>query len=68
MNAFETWLTDFSKKNKRPPKHSECFEAGQKVILNRLREVAETGILPDGDHVNLPTKMWLETLVEAKDE
>jgi len=42
------------------------FEAGQKAIFEQLREVARSGILPDGDHINLPTKMWLENLVEEK--
>lgn len=35
-------------------------------VLEKLKEVAETGVLPDGDHVNLSTKMWLEGLMEAK--
>ena len=30
------------------------------LIIKQLKEITETGILPDGDHINLPTQMWLE--------
>ncbi len=32
------------------------------LIMDKLQQTANTGILPDGDHVNLPTKMWLADL------
>jgi len=43
----------------------EAFEAGQESILDQIKEVAETGILPDGDHVNMSTAMWLESLMKV---
>ena len=33
-------------------------------LLAELKEVEETGHLPDGDHVNFSTKMWLERLIK----
>lgn len=32
------------------------------MIKEEIKEVAKTGILPDGDHINTPTQMWLEDL------
>ena len=36
-------------------------------IIDEIKKVIETGILPDGDHVNIPTQMWLEDLILNKD-
>lgn len=35
-------------------------------LLKELNEVESTGFLPDGDSVNLSTKMWLERLIQKK--
>ena len=37
-------------------------------ILDEIRSVVETGYLPDGDHTNLPTMVWLEELLQRYDE
>lgn len=29
-------------------------------LINEVRQIAENGYLPDGDHVNAPTAMWFE--------
>jgi hypothetical protein len=34
-------------------------------IARQVRLVALTGILNDGDHVNLPTQMWAEDLMAS---
>ena len=34
-------------------------------IFDKIKNVAETGILPDGDHINQPTQMWLEELIRG---
>ena len=34
------------------------------MMEQKLKEVAETGMLPDGDSVNVPTKLWLEDLIK----
>ena len=31
-------------------------------ICNEFLKVAKTGILPDGDHINEPTRLWLEKI------
>jgi hypothetical protein len=33
-------------------------------IAHQVREIALTGILNDGDHVNVPTQMWAEDLMQ----
>lgn len=33
-------------------------------VTGKLADVAQTGFLPDGDGVNMPTQMWLEGLVK----
>ena len=33
-------------------------------ICNEFLKVAKTGILPDGDHINEPTRLWLEKISE----
>jgi hypothetical protein len=38
--------------------------AEQPSLIHSLRTVAETGFLPDGDGINLPTQMWLEELLK----
>lgn len=40
--------------------------ADLEAIVSQIRAVAETGILPDGDHVITPTKMWMEELLGRK--
>jgi len=35
--------------------------------IDEIKKVAESGILPDGDHVNISTQMWLEDLILNKD-
>jgi hypothetical protein len=35
-------------------------------ILREIKKVVESGTLPDGDHPNQPTLMWLESLIEGK--
>jgi len=40
----------------------------QEKFIAELRKVAETGILPDGDHVNIPTIMWLEEICGIEKE
>lgn len=32
-------------------------------MLKEIKEVAKTGILPDGDHIGVATTMWLEDLL-----
>ena len=32
-------------------------------IIDEIKKVAESGILPDGDHINIPTQLWLEDLI-----
>jgi len=34
------------------------------MIKEEIIKVLEDGILPDGDHINLPTRMWLEELMD----
>lgn len=34
-------------------------------IISEIKKVVETSILPDGDHVNQPTQMWLERLINS---
>ena len=36
-----------------------------KNIIDEIKKVIETGILPDGDHVNIPTQMWLQCLLDS---
>ena len=33
-------------------------------IYNEFLKVAKTGILPDGDHINEPTRLWFEKISE----
>ena len=35
-----------------------------KEILLELKGVESSGFLPDGDSINLSTKMWLERLIQ----
>ena len=37
-------------------------------IISEIQEIAETGYLPDGDGVNVPTRMWAEDVVKRIDE
>jgi len=37
-------------------------------LLGELKEVESTGHLPDGDHVNFSTKMWLERLIQKTEK
>jgi len=37
-------------------------------LIDEIFEVAESGILPDGDGVNMPTMMWLESWIERQRE
>jgi len=34
-----------------------------KNIIDEIKKVIETSILPDGDHINLSTQLWLEDLI-----
>ena len=45
--------------------HAHCKNTKFSVKeLTQLKEVAESGMLPDGDSVNVPTKLWLEDFVK----
>ncbi len=35
-------------------------------LLKELKEVQSSGLLPDGDGIDIPTMMWLERLVQRK--
>ena len=35
-------------------------------LIDEIFEVAGSGILPDGDGVNMPTMLWLESWVERQ--
>lgn len=37
-------------------------------LLDKIKEVAKTGILPDGDHIIIPTQLWLEDLIIEEKE
>jgi len=34
------------------------------VSINKIYKIAKTGILPDGVHINEPTRLWLEKISE----
>jgi hypothetical protein len=29
-----------------------------------FHEVQDTGVLPDGDHINIPTQLWLDNMMQ----
>ena len=35
-------------------------------IVEQIQKVSEDGILPDGDHINIPIIMWLEDLIKKE--
>ena len=35
-------------------------------MIKKIQKVLEDGILPDGDHINIPTRMWLEDLIKEE--
>jgi len=42
----------------------EKLKVTRDKLLESLKEVAESGLLPDGDGVDIPTMLWLERLVQ----
>lgn len=36
-------------------------------LVREIRQIAEYGCLPDGDHVNTPTAIWAERWAEQLD-
>ena len=38
------------------------------AIVAQVREVARSGMLPDGDGINVPTGIWLDELFGLDDE
>jgi len=49
-------------------RENKALKENMNALLLELKEVADSSFLPDGDSVNLSTKMWLERLVQKIEE
>jgi len=47
----------------RPPKE-QGDSVLYKELINDMKRIYSTGMLPDGDYVNMPTKIWVEDWME----
>jgi hypothetical protein len=60
---YVTWVEDLAESLQ---KELEAAKAEKKRIIKELINVSDFGILPDGDHINVPTQLWLEKLLNSE--
>ena len=52
----------------RKPESILEFAMRFNTLKNELREVAESMLLPNGDHINLATQEWLQGLLKGSEQ